>query len=173
MPQLTVATNNLPPNAQGYFYAIADAPGVVAANNFLSVFNPAGSVKSIAWLAAFFNSYVIGTSGTPNSMIIYRTTAASGGTLVSPANIGKFVTAQPNSVVEVRTGNPTVTLLNSQVVFSCSPPLGSGNASASPASSSPPGGAIAISLPGEGLVFSTAAGNVNQMWGVEFDWAEY
>lgn len=168
-----VTVSALPPNAQGYQYAIADAPGVAAANNFLSVFNPAGSVKTIAWLAAFFSSYSTGSSSTPNSMIIYRTTAATGGTLVAAGNVGKFVTSQPNSVAQVRIGNPTVTLLNSQVVFSCSPPLGSGVSATAPASASPPGGAIAVSLPGEGLVFSTAAGNTNQMWGLEFDWAEY
>jgi hypothetical protein len=173
MPQITVATNNLPANAEAYGYAIADTPGVVATNNFLSIYNPASSVKTIVWLAAFFHRYTIGSSSTPNSMILYRTTAASGGTLISPANVTKFVTVQPNAVAEVRVGNPTVTLLNSTVVFSASPPLGTGVAATQGAETSPPTGPLAISLPGEGLVFQTAAGNTNQMWGVALDWAEY
>lgn len=173
MSQLNVTTDALPPNSQVYAYNAADVPGVVASNNFVSLFNLSTSIKTIAWLAFTIHRYTIGTSSTATSMGLYRITAASGGTSVAASTLTKAVTSQTNSVMDVRTGNPTLTLLSGIPVYTAPPPLGNGVANVIPSATTPPGGVLAISLPGEGLAFNTAAGNVNQIWGFQVIWAEF
>lgn len=175
MSQSNITVDQLPPGALAYNYATLDQPGVAsspAVNNFLSVFNPVGSTKTIAWLAASIHRYTIGSSQTAVSLAIYRTTAASAGTLIAASVVTKFDQTQANCLAEVRVGNPTVTLLNSTVIFGASPPISTGAGNTSAVETTTPG-TLAISHPGEGLVFQTANGNTNQMWGFQLSWAEF
>lgn len=174
MAQMDLTVDTLPPGAFAYQYCIIDAPGVVAANNFFSVMNPAGNTKNIALLAVSISSYATGSSSAAASMTAYRTTAASGGTLVLAANITKYSTAEPNATAVVRTGNPSVTLLTGSIpLLTIPPPFSTGAGNNNTGFSTPAGGALALAAPGEGLVFSTASGNTNQMWGIQLGWAEF
>jgi hypothetical protein len=155
-----------------YFHAMIDTPGVVAANNFLSIFNPVGSGKTISFFSVAPDSYAVGSSTTAISLIVDRITAASGGTLVSAANINKLITIEPNSIAEVRTGNPTVTKSGISL-YSWPPPLASGLGATSSAYSAVPPGQGFFCLPGQGINFSTSAGNVNQVWSIKVTWAEF
>lgn len=161
MSQENIHIDELPPGAVAYVFNTIDQPGVVAANNFVSIFNPVGSIRTI------------GASNASNSLGVYRVTAASGGSLTAAANILKFDTASANSIAEVRTGNPTVTLLNSTPAYSAAPPQGAGQINTVPAQSFVPSGLLALCHPGEGIVFQTAAGNTNQMWGIGVAWYEF
>jgi len=161
-----------PENYNFYFHAAIDMPGVVAANNFLSVFNPVGSGKVISFFSVAPDSYATGSSPTAISLIVDRTTAASGGTQVTAANINKLITTQPNSVAEVRTGNPTVTKSGISL-YSWPPPLASGLGATSSAYSAVPPGQGFFCLPGQGINFSTSAGNTNQVWSIKVTWAEF
>lgn len=72
---------NLPnflPFGYVYNYTIIDVPGATAANNFLSVFNPPSSLRTLALLSLAIESYSTGSSPTANSMAGYRTTSATG-----------------------------------------------------------------------------------------------
>lgn len=174
MSQLNVTTDVLPPGSQVYQYSIADVSGVVTANNWLSVFNPVNSVKTLGYLAIYVHRYAIGNTSVAASMIGYRTTAASGGTLISPSVITKYITVESNSVMEVRTNNPTVTLLTGAVpLVTSSPPISGGGGNTSPSATITPSGIAAISLPGEGIVFSTASGSTSQVWGLTLVWCEF
>src|SRR6478752_4988367 len=51
-----------------YFYNLQDAPGVVAANNFLSIFNPAGSGKNITAYQVIVNPWAAAAATTDVSM---------------------------------------------------------------------------------------------------------
>lgn len=154
-----------------YTFALIDAAGVAAANNFLSLFNPVGSGKNLAFSFSFTASYVAVTALTTASMGLYRTTTATGGT-DSSASIAKLVTAYPSPVGVVRTGNPTVTLgaaLNSVV-----PPL-SGGSFTSGSEVSIQATSVTNTLvlvPGEGVAFRTTSGDTNQRWNVTIAWAE-
>lgn len=167
-----VVTTPLPESYQFYFHTIFDVPGVVAANTFLSIFNPVGSGKTISFYAVNPSSYTIGASSTPNSMVVDRITAASGGTLIAAANINKLYTATPNSIAEVRVSNPTVTKTG-LTLDSWPPPLSTGAGQGSTTYSVPPPGQGFTCLPGQGIAFSTAAGNTNQVWSLNVNWAEY
>lgn len=171
LPITTLAT--IPPGAQVYQYVVADAPGTAASQNFMSVFNPVGSGKNIVTAAFIVESYAIGASTTPNSLQLFRTTAASGGTLVSAANITKYITSQTNSIAEVRTGNPSATLLTGNVPLSfAQPPVGSGLGDNGATLVQAATGAAPTLKPGEGIVFNTAAGNTNQVWNIQLIWLE-
>lgn len=155
-----------------YNYTIIDTPGVVATNNFLSVFNPTTSLKTLALLSLAIESYSIGSSGTANSMAGYRTSAASGGTLDTV--ITKYDTREPTSQVEVRVDNPTVTLTTGLPVAPVGPPLSNGAGGAVTAAFTPASSAaLAVAHPGEGIVFRTLAGNTNQMWNITVTWLEF
>ncbi len=165
-------TSGIPAGTQLYTTQIVDAPGVVAANNFLSIFNPLGSGKVFTFYQFVAFPYAGGATSATASMAVFRTTAASGGTLRPAADVGKFVTSQTNSVSEVRTGNPTTTNANVPIL-SVPPAITAAAAGVSAvASITPPTGASFICLPGEGVVARTAAGDTDQFWDLGFVWSE-
>lgn len=155
-----------------YLHSVVDAPGVVAANNFLSVFNPVGSGKLIVFYAGIILPWATASTTTATSLNVFRTTAASGGTLIAASTVNKFVSSQPNSIAEVRVGNPTVTLATNPTQ-GIPPALTSSAAGAgvSGGGQSPPGASF-VCVPGEGLVMRTPAGNTNQLWNLTFIWTE-
>lgn len=155
-----------------YTVSLNDTPGVVAANNFLSIFVPANSNKFNVGILVSSSSYSTGMSSTPNSMLIQRTTAASGGTLLAASNIPRFTSTDEDPVSEVRTGNPTVSLFRTPLL-GYTPPLTTGaGAGATYVETSPPGAAFTL-FPGQGVVWYTTAGNVNQMWNLQVVWQEF
>ena len=152
-----------------YGFSMHDIPGVVAANNFLSVFNPLGSGKNVYAILSNVSRYSISGATSPNSMSIFRITAASAGTLQAASTIAKGNTSQANTIVEVRTGNPTVTL--GAELVSYGPPIATNSA---PNSDQVAGNPVIpfILAPGEGLVYRTAAGDTDQLWNLSQYWAE-
>ena len=159
------------PDWDFYVFAIADVPGVVAANNYLSAFNPVGSGRIMIAVASNYASYAVGQTDVPQSMKVYRTTAASGGTLVTPqSTIPKFVTTSVDSVVQIRTGNPTVTTVGN-ILLGAAPVISTGAGAANTASSVPPGASF-VMQPGQGLVFRSDAGDIDQRWNIQLVWAE-
>lgn len=156
-----------------YLFSLDDQPGVVAANSFLSLFNPVGSGKFLYYLGSFISTYVTGGgSTTRESMQGHATTAASAGTLQAASAIFKFDSTYPNAGAEVRTGNPTVTV--GPNVFNSPPPIGTSTGQyvhSVGLGLMEFGGAVKI-RPGEGIVFMTDAGNVNQTWNISVAWAE-
>jgi len=92
-----------------YIFAVVDAAGVAAANNFLALFNPSTSTKVVYLFLAKVSAYSVALAVTKNSIRTTRITASSVGTLQAASAIGKFDTRSPNPTAEVRTGNPTVT----------------------------------------------------------------
>lgn len=156
------------PGQNFYTAAIQDVPGVVAANNFLSVFNPIGSGKTIIFYASIVVPWASGAQTVTVSLNTFRTTAASAGTLQTA---DKFLTASPASIAQVRTGNPTVTTTG--VSVGAYPPAVTSSAVGAGATAiSVPSGASFICVPGEGLVLATASGSVTQLWNMGFIWAE-
>lgn len=165
-------TTVAPENYQFYFYSLIDAVGVAAANNFMSIFNPLGSGKVISFFSIAVDSFASGASGTAVSLKVDRITAASGGTLAPATDINKLITSEADSIAQVRTGNPTVTKVGSSL-YSWPPPLATGTGVGGTTISTPPPGQGFFILPGEGIAFSTSAGNTNQVWSIKATWAEF
>lgn len=156
-----------------YAFSVALQAGAVAANNFMSVFNPSGSGRFAVVGGLFFSSYGIGSTTASEPLRGHRITSASGGTLANNStDMARYDSTYPVSFMEARTGNPTVTLgapfvnsppplgtggIGTQFVHSMEPPLGSGGF---------------VLRPGEGIVLRTAAGDVDQFWNITCVWAE-
>lgn len=99
-----------------YSYTPGQLAGVTTAYNWISLFNPNGSGIIVA-----VRQLVIIVGCVAASLMIdhrcQRTTAASGGTLVSPAALVKHDTTFPDPKVEVRIANPTVTAVGDFLSF--------------------------------------------------------
>lgn len=157
-----------PTGSNFYTAAITDVPGVVAANNFLSLFNPVASGKTIIVYGTIVLAWASGAQTATVSLNVFRTTAASAGSLQTP---DKFSSSSPASIAEVRKSNPTVTTTGASL-GGWPPAVTAAAGGTSPYSLNTPGGASFVLLPGEGVVMSTASGNVNQLWNLGFIWAE-
>ena len=155
-----------------YFHTILDAPGVAGANNFLSIFNPAGSGKAVVFLTAEVRPYAAAATSVATSITAFRTTAASGGTLIAASDIHRFVTYWPDPVAVVRTGNPSVTTVGIPI-NAFPPPVSSGAGVGSAGTSAAPGVGAFTCLPGEGLVSTTSSGDTDQRWDITLTWAEF
>lgn len=154
-----------------FVFSSGNITGVAGANNYLSLFNPVGSGKILSFGSAFISSVAAGGSTVADPMQGFRITTATGGTLQANTTFAKFVTADPDSVAEVRTGNPTVTLgsqlFNSPPAISAS--TGSTNVHIIPV----PGGLQPFTLTeGEGIVLRAAASDVDIRWNLSIVWAE-
>ncbi len=169
----SLTTSTIPEGSLPYTTLIHNPLGVVAANNFLSIFNPVGSGKTIVVAQFICYPYATAAASPTDNMQVWRITTASVGTVLAAANINKFDTAQPNSIADVRTGNPTTTLLGTVPVLAI-PPAVTAAASGVSATSNivPPTGALFTCHPGEGVVARTPAGSVGQTWSLGFSWLE-
>lgn len=169
----TMAPN---PSVKGaYVFSVGAVPGVVAANNFISLFNPSGSGRTISLGAAYTSSFAIAAALTPAPMNGFRVTAASAGTLQTNSTaVSKFQTSFPGSIAEIRTGNPTCTI--GAQIFNASPVVTTGG-SAGSSTLQNVAAAPAVYPPftlaeGEGIVLRTLSGLVTTLWNLSIVWAE-
>lgn len=154
-----------------YVFSADEIPGVAAATNYLSLFNPVGSGKNLYVGGAFISAVTAGGSTVTSPMRGFRITTATGGVLQAVSAISKFISANPDPVAEVRTGNPTVTLGAS--IFNSPPPLSAGNGS-TPVHQVliPPNSGPFLLAEGEGIVFRQAIGDTDLRWNLSVSWAE-
>lgn len=154
-----------------YVFSLANTPGVVAANNFLSLFNPVGSGKTAAFSGCFVSSTSAGGTTETEPMRGFRITAASAGTLQAASAVVKFVSTYPNPALQVRTANPTCTI--DGAIFN-TPPTISATVGSTEVHSVGSGAQLGVfSLAeGEGVVLRTAAGDVDQRWNLSIVWGE-
>lgn len=163
----------LTPLANMYTSQTSEAAGTVAAKNYFSLFNPVGSGKQVQVTRIIIFAYSGGAATTTANLNFFRTSAASAGTQIAAANIGKYDTAQPNSVAEVRTANPTTTNTSVVPLLSVPPAITSaGSGINQPVVIVPPTGVAFVLRPGEGVVCGVSAGDVDQLFNVTFSWSE-
>lgn len=161
--------------ANFYVYNLPDIPGVVAANNFISFFNPVGSGKTITVYRATIIPWASAGNSVDVSMRVFRIsgTAPSGGTQVAAANIQKFTSSSTNSVADIRKANPTVGTVATEPVFSVPPAVSSaGVGAAATVIAEIPSGATFVLAPGEGIVANTPSGATQQLWNFSITWLE-
>lgn len=153
-----------------YGFCLPDTPGVVAANTFVTLFNPVGSGKTVVVSSATVSAYVAGGGNTQKASLIgVRVTTATGGTLQAASTINKLRTSYANPVAEVRTANPTITAGANVVAFP--PPIGTDTASNSERVVASTGTSLVL-VAGEGIAFRTAAGDTDENFDISFSWSE-
>jgi len=165
-------TDGFPTGINFYTTQIADVPGVVAANNFISIFNPVGSGKVLKFYQFILLPWATAATSATTSLLVTKTSAASGGVLLAAASVSKFLSTTANSIAEVRTANPTVTKTGIAIVGIPPAITSAAQGISTTATLSPPTGASVACLPGEGVVVSTALGTVSQLWNMGFVWSE-
>lgn len=157
----------------GYVYSLAMSAGVVAANNFLVLTNPAGSNKEITLAGVFASSVIVNDiAATVDPLRGYRASNVSGGTLALASEIAKIRTSMPSPAGQIRTGNPTVTL--GAAWFNSPPILGTSKTSSPFVHQIPtttPAGSLTLSM-GESTVIRTESGDVDQRWNISIAWSE-
>lgn len=171
-PLSTITTAN-PAIKGSYVYSLGAVPGVVAANNFISILNPTGSGKSVSFGAAYISSFALSAALSPAPMNGFRITTATGGVLQTNSTaVTKFQSTMPDSICEVRTGNPTVTL--GPQIFNASPVVSpAAGASTLQSVAAAPAVFPPFTLaPGEGIVLRTTSGLVATLWNMSLVWAE-
>jgi hypothetical protein len=168
---LFVASVPNPAPSPTFVFSRAELAGVVAANNYLTLYNPVGSGKSLILGGVFLSTYAVGDIAVGAlSMRGYRLASApSGGTLEAISTYGKFITASAASIAEVRTGTVTATPANA--LFN-SPPFIASVKSSSPFVHMVPVPGLFTMVPGEGLIIRSEAGDVDQRWNISVAWAE-
>lgn len=162
----------LPPGARVYQVALVDEPNTAAAKNFLSHFNPVGSGKTHAPLGFVMDSHCTAATNVNDSMTIFRTTAASGGTQYAANTLTRFVPSDPDPTAEIRVSNPTVTTTG-RVLIGIGPAIFPGGGGTQPSFVTPAGGAFPIIPAGQGIVFGTATGDTDQRWNIQYTWMEF
>lgn len=154
-----------------FVFSIGNVTGVAAANNYLTLFNPVGSGKTVSFGSAFISSTAAGGTSVTDPMQGFRITAASGGTLQVDSAVAKFISSEPDPVAEVRTGTVTATL--GPQVFNSPPALASTVGSTNVHIIPVPGGLAPFLLAeGEGIAFRQAVGDVDLRWNMSIVWAE-
>lgn len=156
-----------------YVFSIASLPGVVAANTFLTVYNPVASGKTVSFSAAFISTAATAAAGATAPMRGYRFSGApTGGTVQAAATVAKFNNASADSVVEVRTANPTVTL--GAALWNTPPAVtaGVGGGQFVHMVDTPEGSPPFVLAQGEGIALNCNAGDVDQIWNLTVVWAE-
>lgn len=171
----TVSTMPVLPTGSNVYTASfsAVAGQVTTPYNFMSLFNPAGSGKILNVVASFIIPWATAAATTTNCMETFRTSAASGGTLLSGSGISKFATASPNSVAEVRTVNPTVTVVGNTLGGIPPAITSAGSGLGAQGNITTPSGANYVLAAGEGLCMrQIVAGDADQLWNLGYIWVE-
>lgn len=156
-----------------YVFSVPSLAGVVAANTFVTLYNPIGSGKNISFSAAFISTVATAAAGTTAPMRGYRIAAApTGGSVQAASTIAKFRTTQTDSVAEVRLGNPTVTL--GAALWNTPPAVtgGVGGGQFVHDVDTPAGSPPFLLVPGEGIAINCSAGDTDQVWNITIVWAE-
>lgn len=156
-----------------YVFSQDQVQGVLAANSFLSLQNPAGSGRAIILGGVFISSVTDGAVSSLAPMRGWLATGISGGTLASVSSIGKLNSTFPDPVGQIRSGNPSATL---GAAWFNSPTLQTTGAASAPfvhqIPSAIPGVNPLTLLPGEGTVLRTESGDINTFWNISIAWAE-
>lgn len=155
-----------------YSFSLVDQAGVAAANNFLCLFNLAGSNDTIVVLSAWVSSYSVAAAITKNSIRMTRVSTCTVGTLQGAAAVNKYIVGYPNATSEVRTGNPTVTAAAEVIAWPPNMVITAAGTTAAGLWDWTPTERMEL-RPGEGVVFrQTIAGDVDQTYNIRIAWAE-
>lgn len=156
-----------------YVFSIPSLAGAVGANTFVTLFNPVGSGKNVSFAAAFISTAASAAAGSTVPMRGYRIAAApTGGTVQAASAIAKFNSASADSVAEIRTANPTVTL--GAALWNTPPAItsGAGGGQFVHEVDTPAGSPPFLLVPGEGIAINTSAGDADQVWNITIVWTE-
>lgn len=168
MAELAVKSD--PTGARGvYLHSIAEIQGTVADQVFMTVMNPASSGRTMTLGTVAVSYSNTNPSTEPAPLRGWRISASTGGSLVAPANIAKFITSTPDATAEVRVTNPTPTYV--VPLFNSPSPID--NRSSNVHTVEIPPGATFLMRPGEGIAIRKEADVTSVFWNITVVWVEF
>ena len=162
-------------NELEYHIDVGPIAGTATANYvYVAFFNPSGSGRTALIKRIAIRADANGTGNYVN-LTLRRITAASGGTLISGANIPKKNSNSVNSVIEIRYAGPTVTFAgttNSRILGQPMPGAAGHFYSVRDITFGPNDEKLVIQ-PGEGVaLYQEAAGTTAHIIRIYFEWEE-
>jgi hypothetical protein len=155
-----------------YSFTLQDIAGVAAANNFACLFNLGASTDTAIVLSVTLGRYSNAAATTSNSIVLFRVTTCTVGTLQATTAINEFTNSFTAATMEVRTGNPTTT--NAAAVYAWAPCHAITAAGTTGCDNNTYALPFRLLLaPGEGVVFrQTVAGDTDQRYSLTIVWGE-
>lgn len=160
-----------------YDFSLANLVGTVASNTFVTLYNPSNSTRVIVLGGVFVSTVNSASSGATTPTRGWRFYGQPTGGTVQPTTDGTSVVTKlnnlyPDTISELRTNNPTVTLATA--IWNTPPAVtnGVGGGTFVHQVEVPPSGGPFILLPGEGVAVNNASGSANQIWNISLVWAE-
>lgn len=154
-----------------HIFSLQRQDSTVAAKNFVTLVNPAGSDKFLT-LGGIFVSYFATVAAPAYPLRGYRCGAATGGTLANNATeVCRFDTAIPTSVAEIRYGNPTASSIDG-AFFNTPAGIMKDTVGTIEQIDAPSGFNPFMLRPGEGVVLRQDAGAVGHLWNISILWRE-
>lgn len=93
-----------------YIFSLAKVTNSITPHNYLALFNPVNSSKTIYFISAKISSTLLTSSSVTDPLRGLRISSFSGGTVQSSSSVSKVRTQFPDPTAQVVTGNPTCTL---------------------------------------------------------------
>lgn len=154
-----------------FVFSIQRQDSLVAGKNFISLFNPAASGKTMA-VGSFFISQAATVAGTTYPMRGYRiTTEPTGGTSHSASEICSFDTQRFTPAGLIRSNNPTVGTLGA-AMFNAPSEIVKDKITPIEQVDAPTGFNPFVMYPGEGVVLRQDVGAVGILWNLSIIWRE-
>jgi len=154
-----------------YMFNLDSIAGVAGANNYMSLYNPLASGKTLILFGVFISCGAAASSTIVVPIRGIRANTIAAGTLQASSAIAKFSNAYANTVAEVRTGGPTAVLDGAMFA---SPPANNTNNLVVPvhAVTFPAGTGPFLLAAGEGMVLNASSGDVDLRWNLGMIWGE-
>ncbi len=156
-----------------YIFSRQREDSTVALKNFVSMWNPVTSGKTIAF-GGLFVSYMATVASPSYPMRGYRITVQpTGGTLATSSEICAFDNKVFMPAAEIRYGNPTISGVDG--AFFNSPPCliqGQNTTGVIERIEPPPGFNPFLVRPGEGIVMRQDQGAAGHFWNFSIAWTE-
>lgn len=153
-----------------YIFSLERQASAALGKNFISMYNPTGSGKSLS-LGGIFASYYAIAAGPAYPLRGYRaTTTPTGGTLAGPTEICQFDSAHPPSVAEIRYNDPAATL--DGAFFNSPSGIVANTVGGVHEIDAPAGFNPFLVRPGESIILRQNAGTANFFWNLSILWRE-
>lgn len=153
-----------------YLFSMGNHPGFVEPHNFITIYNPVGSNRTIIFAGAYLSSGTTGAATTAVPMRGYRISNPSGGTIET--DITKLNNSYPDHFAQIIHDVATATI--ETPIFNSPSPRAQGAQSVGTVHDVelPPGSPPFTLFPGEGAMLRTESGETTQSWNITVVWAE-
>lgn len=172
VPIITGTINILPAPAPSgvYLFSMGNHPGFVEPHNYVTIYNPVGSNRTIIFAGAYLSSGTTGAATSAVPMRGYRISNPSGGTLET--SVTKLNNSYPDHFAQIIHDVETATI--ETPIFNSPSPRAQGASSVGTVHDVelPAGAPPFVLLPGEGAMLRTESGETTQSWNITVVWAE-